>query len=162
MDLHPDIAPYGFLTGTWTGKGHGFYPTISDFSYQETLIFSTIPGKPFFRYEQKTMGANGPMHTELGFLRILTDGRIEFILAQPTGQTELLEGSVHEEGETLIFDFTRSTVANSGSAKRVGTTARTYTFTADRMRLTTQFAMGAVGQPLQEHLESELTRVEEQ
>src|SRR5699024_2929397 len=60
MDLHPNIAPYGFLTGTWTGKGHGFYPTIEDFSYDETLIFSTIPGKPFFRYEQKTMGPNGP------------------------------------------------------------------------------------------------------
>lgn len=158
MDLHPNIAPYGFLTGTWTGKGHGFYPTIEDFSYEETLIFSTIPGKPFFRYEQKTMGPNGPLHTELGFLRILDDGRAEFILAQPMGQTELLEGTVREEGETLVFDFTRSTVANSGSAKRVGTTARTYTFTADRSGLSAQFAMGAVGQPLQQHLESELTK----
>ncbi len=158
MEPHPNLQPYEFLIGTWTGSGRGYYPTIKDFAYQETLTFTTIPGKPFFRYEQKTMGPNGPMHTELGFLRPLDDGKLEFILAQPTGQTELLKGSVREDEYFLHFEFTSSTVVNSASAKLVDTTARTYTFSGDRAGLTTRFDMGAVGQPLQQHLESVLAK----
>ncbi len=158
MELHPNLQPYSFLIGTWTGQGRGYYPTIADFAYDETLIFSTVPAKPFFRYEQKTIGPNGPMHTELGFLRPVDGGQLEFILAQPMGQTELLEGAVREEGELMHFELTHSTVVNSASAKQVDTTTRRYTFSGDRAGLLTRFDMGAVGQPLQQHLESELTR----
>ena len=158
MDLHPNLAPYEFLIGTWTGTGRGHYPTINSFAFHETLIFSTIPGKPFLRYEQKTMGEKGPMHTELGFLRPVGFGKLEFILAQPTGQTELLEGTARDEDYLLHFEFTTSTVVNSGSAKAVEQTARTYTFTADRAGLRTRFDMAAVGEPMQQHLESELTK----
>ena len=158
MELHPNLEPYEFLIGTWTGPGRGYYPTIEGFSFQETLTFATIPGKPFFRYEQKTMGPKGPMHTELGFLRPVGHGKLEFILAQPTGQTELLEGTVREDEYFLHFEFNNSTLTNSGSAKLVEQTARTYTFNGDRAALTTRFDMAAVGEPLQQHLESELTK----
>jgi hypothetical protein len=160
MDLHPNLQPYAFLLGTWKGEGRGFYPTIDDFTFSETLTFDAIPGKPFFRYEQKTMGPDGPMHTELGFLRPTGEGRLEFILAQPMGQTELLTGHAREEEYFLVLDFTESTIVNSGSAKKVDTTTRNYTFNGDRTAVTARFHMGAVRQPLQEHLVSELTKVE--
>lgn len=159
MDLlHPLLKPFSFLLGVWKGEGRGFYPTIEDFSYTETLTFDSVPGKPFFRYEQKTFGPQGPMHTEVGYLRPVGEGSLEFIIAQPTGQTELLEGRAVEDGHRLSLLFDVSAVHNTGTAKQVETTARSYTFTGDRTRVCTRFDMGAVGQPTQQHLESELTR----
>lgn len=158
MELHPNLQPYAFLLGTWKGEGRGYYPTISDFSYSETLTFAPAPGKPFFRYEQKTMGPNGPMHTEVGFFRPVGDGNLEFIIAQPMGQTELLAGRAVEDEYFLVFEFEPSTVVNSPTAKQVDATARSYTFNGDRTSVTHRFHMGAVGQPMQQHLESELTK----
>ncbi|QGU04481.1 FABP family protein [Corynebacterium comes] len=160
MELHPNLQPYAFLLGTWKGEGRGYYPTIDDFSYSETLTFAATPGKPFFRYEQKTMGAGGPMHTEAGFFRPVGEGRLEFVIAQPMGQTELLAGQAREEGDTLIFEFDPSTVANSPTAKQVDATSRSYTFNADRTSVKHRFHMGAVGQPMQQHLESELVKTD--
>lgn len=158
MDLHPNLEPFAFLLGTWSGEGRGFYPTISDFSYSETLSFTTLPGKPFFRYEQKTQGPAGPMHTELGFLRPVGEGRLEFTIAQPTGQTELLGGTAREEDGLLILEFDTSAVANTDTAKQVDETRRSYTIDADRTRMSTRFDMAAVGQELQQHLFSELQK----
>lgn len=160
MNLHPLVTEFSFLIGTWQGAGRGDYPTIDAFRYRETLTFAFIPGKPFLRYEQKTMGAEDtPMHTECGFLRPIGDGRVEFTLAQPTGQTELLEGAVTDgdDGE-LVIELGTSTVVNSTSAKQVDATSRTYVVDADRTALVTEFGMAAVGQPMQRHLVSELTK----
>lgn len=160
MNLHPLIAEYEFLIGTWQGPGQGHYPTIDSFRYNEAVTFTAIPGKPFLRYEQKTAGAeNTPMHTEAGFFRPIGDGRVEFILAQPTGHTEVLEGNaeVGEDG-TLAVTMAHSTVVNSGTAKQVDATARTWVFDADRTGLVTEFGMAAVGQPMQQHLVSELRK----
>lgn len=160
MNLHPLVQPLTSIVGTWNGLGRGHFPTISDFDYTETISFDAIPGKPFLRYEQKTMGAEDtPMHTECGFLRPIGDGRVEFTLAQPTGQTELLEGAVTDgdDGE-LFIELGTSTVVNSTSAKQVDATSRTYVVDADRTALVTEFGMAAVGQPMQRHLVSELTK----
>lgn len=160
MDLHEKLQPFEYLLGTWSGQGRGFYPTIKDFEYTETVTFDATPGKPFFRYEQKTVGPNGPMHTELGFLRVVGDGQLEFILAQPTGQTEVLEGHVEEDEYFLYFKFGPSSVLNSATAKSVDVTARSYTLNGDRTEMTTRFDMGAAGQRAQQHLESTLTKHE--
>lgn len=160
MNLHPLIAEFEFLIGTWKGPGKGHYPTIDSFRYNETLTFGAVPGKPFLRYEQKTAGAeNQPMHTEAGFFRPVGDGRVEFTLAQPTGQTEVLEGTVGtgDDGElSIVMDH--STVVNSGTAKQVDVTSRTWVLNADRTELVTEFGMAAVGQPMQQHLVSELKK----
>lgn len=158
MDLHPNLAPFSFLIGTWSGAGRGYYPTIAGFEYRETVAFSAIPGKPFLRYEQKTQGAHGPMHTELGFFRPVGEGKLEFTLAQPTGQTELLEGAVTEFDGELRFGFEQSTVVNSRTAKEVKCTARFYVLNKERTVLKTRFDMAAASQELQQHLESHLEK----
>lgn len=49
-------------------------------------------------------------------------------------------------------------MVNSTSAKQVDATSRTYVVDADRTALVTEFGMAAVGQPMQRHLVSELTK----
>ncbi|MEJ5928257.1 FABP family protein [Corynebacterium sp. H128] len=151
--LRPDIAT---LAGTWQGRGRGDYPTIATFDYEETLTFKQIPGKPFLVYTQKTVGPNGPMHSESGFLRRGEPGRVEFTIAQPTGQTELLEGVIKRDKQDIVLDFRRSTVTNSSTAKRVDQTQRIYHLSGDS--LYTEFHMAAVNEPMQQHLASELRR----
>lgn len=142
------------LIGTWEGDGFGRYPTIQDFSYREELTFTYI-GKPFLHYAQRTWAPDGrPMHVETGYLRVPGDGRAEFVIAQPTGQTELAEGRLGV-GEAVELHL-EGRIQNSGSAKQVDATVRTYRLTGDA--LFTTFDMAAVGQPLIRHLESSLRR----
>lgn len=142
------------LIGTWEGDGFGRYPTIQDFSYREELTFTDI-GKPFLHYAQRTWAPDGrPMHVETGYLRVPGDGRAEFVIAQPTGQTELAEGRLRV-GDAVELHL-EGRIQNSGSAKQVDATLRTYRLTGDA--LTTTFDMAAVGQPLIRHLESSLRR----
>lgn len=158
-NLHANVAPFAHLIGTWCGEGRGVYPTISDFTFTETLTFSALPGKPFLRYEQRTIAPSGaPMHTELGFLRPVGGGALEFTLAQPTGQTELLEGTADEDGRTLNFD--RSTVVNTPSAKAVREIRRRYALDEGLMRLHTEFDMATQTEDMTNHLVSDLTKVD--
>lgn len=96
MALHPALTTVTGLIGTWRGEGRGEYPTIEPFSYTEEVTFTDV-GKPFLHYVQKTWSpADAPMHTETGYLRVVDGSAVEFILAQPTGQTELAEiGRAH-------------------------------------------------------------------
>lgn len=163
MNLHPTIADFEFLIGSWEGNGEGHYPTITPFRYREVLTFTATPGKPFLYYVQKTFGLEDqPMHTESGYLRPIGDGRIEFTLAQPTGQTELLEGTVGEEDDgTITITLDTSTVVNTSSAKQVDSTNRAYAISPDRTEMVTEFGMAAVGEPMQQHLLSNLTKANE-
>ncbi|OAV77064.1 FABP family protein [Dietzia sp. 111N12-1] len=150
-----NLTPVAALLGTWRGEGAGSYPTIDDFTYTEEITFTDV-GKPFLHYVQRTWSPTGsPMHTETGYLRVPGDGTAEFVLSQPTGQTELCEGTLAAEADALVLEF-RSRVHNSASAKQVDTTHRRYETVDDR--ITTTFAMAAVGQPLTHHLRSELRR----
>ena len=156
MELAPNLAPVAALVGTWTGDGAGRYPTIEPFTYTEEITFTDL-GKPFLHYIQRTKSPDGaPMHTETGYLRVPGDGTVELILAQPTGQTELCEGTLTTTADSLDLELSAG-LRNSASAKEVTATRRRYTLTGDR--LVTTFAMAAVGQPLTHHLRSELHRV---
>ena len=157
MTPHPALDPIRPLIGTWRGEGRGEYPTIGPFEYTEELVFADV-GKPFLVYSQRTWGAGGgPLHIETGYLRV-PEGRLELVLAQPTGQTELAEGELVVEDAGFSAEL-RSTVVNSSTAKRVDSTVRRLRLAGDELE--TSFDMAAVGvlEPTR-HLTASLRRVE--
>lgn len=155
MALHPGLAPVSGLVGTWRGEGLGEYPTITGFRYTEEVTFTDV-GKPFLHYVQRTWSTAGvPMHTETGYLRVIDGTSLEFVLAQPTGQTELAQGPLAPAPVGFSCTLT-SQVVNSGSAKHVDATQRHLSLEGDV--LTTRFSMAAVGVPMTHHLASELHR----
>jgi hypothetical protein len=154
-DLHPGIAVLAPLLGTWAGPGAGEYPTIEPFGYLETVTFDHV-GKPFLAYAQRTKAADDgrPLHAETGYVRVPAPGRVEWLLAHPTGIVEVLEGTV--TADPFRIDVVASTIGRSASAKEVTALSRSFTLVGDELTYTVQ--MGAVGQPLQHHLSATLRR----
>ena len=154
--MHPNVESVQPLLGTFTGEGRGEYPTISTFGYREEVTFTDV-GKPFIHYVQKTFALDDgrPMHTETGYLRPGADGHIEFTLAQPTGQTESLEGTFTVDNGVLTITLDGRTT-NTSTAKTVDATRRVYRLEGDSLH--TAFDMAAVGRDLGRHLTSELRR----
>ncbi|WP_182354279.1 FABP family protein [Flaviflexus huanghaiensis] len=155
MELHEQLAPLAGLIGAWRGPATGQYPTIKTFSYTEELTFTNV-GKPFLAYQQRTWSPTGqPMHIETGYLRHPAPGIIEFVIALPTGQSEMAEGTVTETDSGVVIEL-HSRVLNSGTAKTVDSMIREYRLDGDT--LNTRLDMAAVGQGMTNHLVSELTR----
>jgi hypothetical protein len=156
-DLHPGVAALAPLLGVWAGQGAGKYPTIAPFGYLEEVTFGHV-GKPFLSYTQKTKaGDDGrPMHAETGFLRVPSPGRVELVLAHPTGITEIDEGTLTVAGDTIVMDLAATTIGRTASAKEVTALGRFIRVDGDELVYTVR--MGAVGQPLQDHLTATLHR----
>lgn len=156
--LHPDVEALGVLLGNWSGTGEGSYPTIEPFRYREDVVFGQV-GKPFLAYRQATtrLDTGLPAHAEAGYLRGVGDGRIELVLAHPTGIVELAEGEVVVESGRVDVRLATVNVAGTATAKDVTQVERTITVEGDVLRY--DVSMAAVGQPLQHHLAAELHRV---
>jgi hypothetical protein len=83
-------------------------------------------------------------------------GRIEFVVAHPTGVTEIDEGTLSADGDNLDIEVDSTSVGLTGSAKEVTALSRSIQVTGDQLSYT--LLMGAVGVPLVQHLAATLHR----
>lgn len=152
--LHPSVEPIAFLLGTWQGEGKGEYPTIKPFAYREEIRFWHV-GKPFLAYSQRTWALDDgrPLHAEMGYWRPQAEGRLEIVMAHPTGIVEVEEGTV---AGTRI-DVASTGIALSWSAKQVSRLERSLEVRENRLHY--DLRMAAVGVPLTHHLSADLERV---
>lgn len=157
LDLHPSVAALAPLLGVWAGQGAGAYPTIESFGYAEEVTFGHV-GKPFLSYVQRTKATDDgrPLHGEVGYLRVPSAGRVEWVLAHPTGVTEIQEGTLSVRGTTIEMELVATTIGRTASAKEVTSLGRSIRVDGDELTYTVY--MGAVGQPLQQHLTAILHR----
>ena len=154
---HPSLAPVLFLLGRWEGAGVVGYPTIESARFGQEISFSHN-GKPFLIYQSRTWlldeagNLGRPLAIETGFWRPQQDGRLEVVLAHPTGIVEIYIGEVAGTKIEMATDA----VVRTSSAKEVTAGRRLYGLIGPDLGYA--YDMAAMGQPLQAHVSAQLKR----
>ena len=166
MDKLPsEVMPLSWLIGSWVGVGLGTYPTIADFRFGQEVVFA-CDGRPFINYVSRSwlLDEEGerikPLAVESGYWRPRPDNQIEFVLAHPTGFSEIYIGTT----EVLGLDYAKITsaravlktdvVTRTESAKPYTDGERLYGLFDSQLMWT--FDMAAMEQPMQNHLSAKL------
>lgn len=161
MELTPDLpnqlVPLAWLIGRWEGAGVVGYPTMDSVNFGQEVEFRH-DGRPFLHYSSQTwlLDDQGekvrPLASETGYWRPQADGRLEVLLAHPTGFVEIYIGTVDGPRVTLETDL----VARTETAKEYNAAARMYGLVEGDLMWVMD--MAAVGQPLQSHASAQLKR----
>lgn len=146
------LRPLGFLIGEWRGEGRGLWAAPTPFHYRELTSFA-CDGRPFLRYEQRASLPDGtPSHVELGYLQVGADGRLHWLVVQPTGIAEVLSGVVEDDALTAeTVDVARTVLAKPVTGVR-----RSLALRDGVLRSLVEVSMNE--EPLAPHLEAELRR----
>ncbi|KAK7323776.1 hypothetical protein VNO77_27267 [Canavalia gladiata] len=152
--VHPAVAPFSYLLGTWRGQGEGGYPSIHSFSYAEELHFSHSPNKPVIGYTQKTwkLISGEPMHAESGYWRPKPDGTIEVVIAQSTGLVEVQKGTY--SAEDRVIQLQSEIVGNASKVKEI---RRRFQLVDEILSYEVQMATNTI--TLQPHLKATLRKL---
>lgn len=158
-NLPPPLAPLAWLIGRWSGTGVITYPTMeSDVSFAQDIVCSH-DGRPFLTWASRAsiLDADGNVlrqgAVETGYWRPQEDGKVELLLAHPTGILEMYYG----DAEPARIMVQTDSVMRSPSAKEYNAAARMYGLVESR--LLWRMDMAAMGHPLQAHISAELDRV---
>lgn len=157
-DLHQDVMPLAWLLGHWHGNGRGDYPTIEEFGFEQDIAF-THDTRPFLHYFSQTWITDEdgervrPGALETGFIRAAGEGKVEMVLAHPTGYAEIWYGEIDGPRLTLSTDV----IARTETAKEYTAGQRMYGLVEGNLMYA--YDMAAEGQPLQSHLWGKLARV---
>jgi hypothetical protein len=127
---------------------------VAPFRYRESSRFWHV-GKPFLAYTQRTVSADDgrPLHAEMGYWRCLPGGRIELVLAHPTGFAEIAVGGVAEQRISLHS----VAVERTPTAKQVTALERDLEVDGEVLRY--RLGMGMHGEPVRWHLSATLRKV---
>lgn len=147
------MTPLRALPGVWEGPGEGHYPTMEPFAYTERLTFTRLGDKPILSYAQATWraGTDTPLHAECGYLRA-DDDRVELVIAQPTGFTEVHHGRVADGA----VDLGLTAFGRTATALRVDTLRRRWALEDDA--LVVELWMSYAGVVDGHHLRARLRR----
>jgi len=161
-NLHPDCGPIAWMLGKWGGQGHGAYPTIESFQFEQELIF-THDGRPFFHYFARAWIIDDEGEKvrdaalETGFVRCKPgaqagESQIEFLLTHNTGFAEVYYGTAGEAKLEIATDA----IARTATAKDYAAGKRLYGYVEGDLLYA--YDMAAMGQALQPHTWARLQR----
>ncbi|MGI9666526.1 MAG: FABP family protein [Acidimicrobiia bacterium] len=167
--MKPPTRALHELVGRWVGDGVGFFPTIDDFSYRETLVIEAAhQDAALLRYSQTTWKQVGdieaPSHVETGFIGITEEGLVEMFNAQGVDRIAALSGSLTtlpdttgsgEAGpQSLVMHLTSDLLAKDD---RMVSSWRTWTLTEDTLSYEMGMRTTAVSEEIP-HLRATLHR----
>lgn len=88
-EISESLQSIAWIAGTWESKnGVGYFPTITNFSYNDVIEFRFCGKQPVLAYTGSSSHPErgNPMHLESGFLRAHVDKSLSFMVAHNFGK----------------------------------------------------------------------------